>query len=442
MYLGLMMAYFGIESDIATYKKDLDNALDQVAISKLDGLVNIKNTSQVKGEDDTFFSFELEGDFDPRTLKSHLVFSIDDVDNIKIPLINDRGYVFNSTVSESEFMNPGKQHSVKMEYSVVPIFSDSAKIELESQFKNKKLVDKIISRVYKKGEITNIIDVGLRFTPDDKFTIPVFKISPMQNPLNSIKGLKGDIELFVAGVKNKNDYQIKINRSYLDKYKVGKIKYNNTSAKIPLGNLISGKIELTGTRKKDGAKYKTYVQINVQKPIWKYPKTHKKIIYTNSPYQFNGTLKYFDGINDLSRYDLHISGLINKNFVGHSFETGEISKTGDVKIQLYIDDNKIDGMYHTFSVIKPPCPEVSFSKNGNIVTVTAVATGKNNKVNNIIVLKGGRKKGRLELISEDSQEKIYEQNIALKDEPKVKLKILIKSNYCDNEKIEKNFINI
>ena len=59
MYLGLMMAYFGIESDIATYKKDLDNALDQVAISKLDGLVNIKNTSQVKGEDDTFI-FELE----------------------------------------------------------------------------------------------------------------------------------------------------------------------------------------------------------------------------------------------------------------------------------------------------------------------------------------------------------------------------------------------
>ena len=30
MYLGLMMAYFGIESDIATYKKDLDNALDNV----------------------------------------------------------------------------------------------------------------------------------------------------------------------------------------------------------------------------------------------------------------------------------------------------------------------------------------------------------------------------------------------------------------------------
>ena len=49
-------------------------------------------------------------------------------------------------------MNPGKQHSVKMEYSVVPIFSDSAKIELESQFKNKKLVDKI-SRVYKKEKL-------------------------------------------------------------------------------------------------------------------------------------------------------------------------------------------------------------------------------------------------------------------------------------------------
>ena len=37
MYLGLMMANFGIESDIATYKKDLDNALDQVAISKFYG---------------------------------------------------------------------------------------------------------------------------------------------------------------------------------------------------------------------------------------------------------------------------------------------------------------------------------------------------------------------------------------------------------------------
>ena len=61
---------------------------------------------------------------------------------------------------------------------------------------------------------------------------------------------------------------------------------------------------------------------------------------------------------------------------------------------------------------------------------------------NIIVLKGGKKKGKLDLIDEDSQQKVYEQHIVLKNEPKVKLKILIKSNYCDNEKIEKNFINI
>ena len=64
----------------------------------------------------------------------------------------------------------------------------------------------------------------------------------------------------------------------------------------------------------------------------------------------------------MDRYDLHISGLINKNFVGHSFETGEISKTVDVKIESYIDDNKIEGMHHTFSVIKLPCPEIFFSK--------------------------------------------------------------------------------
>jgi hypothetical protein len=442
MYLGLMMAYFGIESDIATYKKDLDSALDQVAISKLDDLVSIKNHSQIKDNKSTFFSLELNGDFDPNNLKSYLVFSEDNKNNIKVPMIKDQGYVFNSIVKESEFSNPGKKHAVKMEYSVKPIFSDSAKIELEKQFKNKKLVDKIINRIYEKGVITNSIDVGLDYTPDAVAPMPAFKISPQQNPLNSIKGLKGDIELFIAGVKSKNDYIIQIDRTVKNKYKIGKITYNNTSSKIPLGNLFSGNVEIKATRKRDGAISKSRVKINVQKPKWKYPKTHKKIIYINSPHEFNGTLKYFDGINDLDRYDLKISGLIKEDFAGHVYEIGEINKTGNIKIQLYIDDNKIDGMEHTFYVVRPPCPEVSFSKNANIVTITAVSTGKGNKVKNIIVLKGGKKKGKLDLIDEDSQQKVYEQHIVLKNEPKVKLKILIKSNYCDNEKIEKNFINI
>ena len=441
MYLGLLMAFFGIESEVADYKKNQERILEQVAISKLDNLVRIKNTSQLKDNDGIFFSLELDGDFNPNSFEGNLLFDNNGKNIIKAPIIIDQGSVFTSSIKESQFEYPGKQHTVKMTYNAKPHFNDATVYELVKEFKDKKLVDKIINNIKKRGVVSNTIDVGLTVVPEAVVALPIFKISPKQNPLNSIKGLKGEIDLFIAGVKNENDYKIEIDANTRRRYKIGKIKYGKTQSKIPLGKLSSGTLEVIGTRKRDSNISVETIQINVQKPKWKYPNHFKKEIYTNSPYVFNGTLIHFDNINDLSRYKLKLSGLVNRTVSNHVYEFDKLIKAGNINIQLFIDDNKIEGMEHNIEVKNPPCPEFTHSQDGKILTLTVKALGKGNVIKNLIILKGGSKKGKPEIVN-DSQEQTYTQIIILRDEPKVKLKVLIKSNYCKNNTIELPLINL
>ena len=74
MYLGLLMAFFGIDSEVAEYKMNQERILEQVAISKLDNLVKINNTSRIKEKENFYFSIELLGDFDPKSFKGNLYY--------------------------------------------------------------------------------------------------------------------------------------------------------------------------------------------------------------------------------------------------------------------------------------------------------------------------------------------------------------------------------
>ncbi len=43
LYIGLLMAFFGIDSEVADYKKRQAKAVEQIAINKLDNLVKVSS---------------------------------------------------------------------------------------------------------------------------------------------------------------------------------------------------------------------------------------------------------------------------------------------------------------------------------------------------------------------------------------------------------------
>ena len=131
-----------------------------------------------------------------------------------------------------------------------------------------------------------------------------FVIEPKQDPLYSIKGLKGKIDLFIGGVENKDDYKLKI-ESDRSEYRNAKIIKANSSSEIIIGSLKrNGQIKVIGTRLRDGNKYEKIIKIQTIKPKWRYPDKLVNEVYFNSPFTFNGTLENFESFDDLKRYSL------------------------------------------------------------------------------------------------------------------------------------------
>ena len=69
------MAFFGIDSEVADYKKRQAKAVEQIAINKLDNLVKVSSSSLSNDGNGMFFTIELEGDFDNESFEGSLLFS-------------------------------------------------------------------------------------------------------------------------------------------------------------------------------------------------------------------------------------------------------------------------------------------------------------------------------------------------------------------------------
>ena len=139
---------------------------------------------------------------------------------------------------------------MQIAYDVEPYFSDSSRAELLLEFGKKELVDEIINNIYSEGSyVQDTLTVGLTIKPD-AVRDATFMIKPLQDPLNSLRGLNGKIELFVAGVESSDDYTLQV-ESDREEYRTPKIKKGNSGAEIILGSLRrNGEVRVIGRRLK------------------------------------------------------------------------------------------------------------------------------------------------------------------------------------------------
>lgn len=441
------MAFFGIDSEVADYKKRQAKAVEQIAINKLDNLVKVSSSSLSNDGNGMFFTIELEGDFDNESFEGSLLFSnkANKDEAFSQQITRDFGSKYFAEVSESLFKNPEKEHEVKLVYTANPIFTDSIYNLLLDDLKDRKLVDEIIHSIENKGIDEKSIDLPNVVIPNAIVDLPAFKISPKQSVLNSIRGLGGKIDLFVAGVKMKNDYDLDIDANTKKKFGINIVK-KKTGALITLSKLKNGIIRIKGTRKKDGRQSNTSVSIKIQEPVWKNSDEHLDEIYTGSPYNFNGLLQNLDRPEDYTKYKLKISGLIKATVNGfHSYKFSGIKNPGEVYIQLYIDGKKLDKMIHKINVVSPPCPEVSYQRIGstNEMIITVEAFGLGNKIKRVRVVEGAETKSSEKAKrKEHSQGYTYERKIFLYDSggDVLELKIFTNDSYCGGQTIKRKAI--
>tara|TARA_B100002051_G_C16705433_1_gene623486 strand:- start:324 stop:1649 length:1326 start_codon:yes stop_codon:yes gene_type:complete len=440
------MAFFGIDSEVADYIENQKKILEQVAKSKLKNLVNIRSQHLNKVKDNFNLSFDLRGDFNEDSFQANLFFKHkeDESDTFSVPLDKEMiGGFYSGLVERSQFGSQNEAYGVQITYEVEPYFSDSSRIALLMDFGKEELVDEIISNIYNEGSIQDTLTVGLTITPDAVLDAE-FVIEPKQNPLNSIKGLKGKIELFVGGVENKDDYKLEIESNRIE-YRNARIIKANSGAEIILGSLKKdGRVKVIGTRLRDGNKNEKIIKLQTFKPNWRYPDRLINEVYFNSPFTFNGTLENFESFDDLKRYSLKVTGLINKTVKNPIIDfDDELQDAGSITIQLLIDGNMISGMRHDIQVKKPPPADIKYlDRDGRSMTLEINAYGRNNKINKLHIQSGASKVGSPE-IKNHTQGQTYTQKIKLKESngPNgVKLKTTVFSNYDPkSQKFEEKF---
>ena len=333
------MAFFGIDSEVADYKKRQQKLLEQIALNKIDNLVKVSSSSLSNDGKEIFFKIDLEGSFEQESFEGSLLFNNHNTSEVfSRKLIRDYGSKYYLDVPTSYFKSPDEEYEVQLVFRANPIFDDSTYNLLLSEINDKKLVDEIIKNIKNKGINEKIIDLPNVFTPTAIVDLPAFKIIPKQSVLNIIRGLNGKIDLIVAGVKMRNDYELEIDASTKKKFGINIVK-QKTGALITLSNPENGIIRMKGIRKKDGEDSFTSVSIKIHEPAWK-EEPRIDPVYVNDFYEFDGLLKNLDKKEDFTRYKLKVSGLEKTTINGeYKYKSKKLLSEGEIRIQLYIDGN-------------------------------------------------------------------------------------------------------
>ena len=125
-----------------------------------------------------------------------------------------------------------------------------------------------------------------------------------------------------------------------------------------------------------------------------------------------------DTPDDYGRYKLKIDGLVETTTKDHTYEFEGLSSTGEIRIQLYIDNNEIPNMVHTIKVLSPPCPDVIYQRIGKSSELNIIvnAYGAGNRIKKVHVVKGAKtKKSSKAEKKEHEQGYTYKRKIFLKE---------------------------
>lgn len=395
LYLGLLMAFFGIDSEVVDYQKNQEKLLAQAVIGRLDNLVTLGKYEKIPNDDNVKFIIPLNGDYDPTKFEGNLVFT--NQNNSESKIITDLNQtetfnIFSAVISNDKLQND--PYRVSINYETKPIVNESIYSRLMEQFESEEIVDKLIEKIEKQSNVNGELDMALVYNKNEVDEKAVFKITP-QNigkdlNVNGIAGAKAVITFIVSGIKNNSDYKVQINDNDVKRYGIVIKKDKDVGLlRLIVNRFKKGNLAVSAKRNTDGTASNTSrLKFNVKKPEWKTMPSDE--IYVGDSFDFDGTLKGIDSPADKNRYSFDITGtpfnslLKESGWPTFSLEGSKFKSPGNFSIQLRLDGNKISQMIHKVRIKKIPTPTITYKVKGNKVTVIATAYGSKNKVKNLL----------------------------------------------------------
>ena len=417
MYLALLMAFFGIEAEVADYQDSQERILERIAVEMISDIVQPANFiyEHTNDEDDLTITGSLYGDFIEDELKAELVFENTEkpeIENLSVALVpfesqsTGIGLSYASTVIKSSFFGNSinDKLKVKLAFETPPQFSDSTRGELIDALGKESLADKIINRINEQGIIRDTVDLAMTLVPISVAESLPFNII-VPSLYSAINGSRGDLTVNLRGVNRASGYELNINSETRKRFGIS-ISKRNQKAIIKLGKVQNGNISISARRLSDGDVTRKIVRINAVEPEWKSENPSKAFV--NCPIEFDGTLKYMDRPEDDPRYSFRISsdGGISpsppSSIDGRSWRSDSFSGSGEIRLQLLIDGNEIPGMVHTIEIDKPGDPVMTVSKlSSGRREIRIESFGCGNTIGKVWVL-GGLKSGTFTKKSENS----------------------------------------
>ena len=459
MYLALLMAFFGIEAEVADYQDAQERILERVALDMISDIVQPANFiyEHTNDDNDLMITGSLFGDYDPDDLTAELVFeNIENISANKLSALLSHnesqstgiGIAYESSIVNKEAFfgkSVNDMLEVQLAFETTPEFSDSTRNDLIDALGRPKLADKIINRIKEQGVIRDTIDLAMTLVPrGDDPGLPFNLIVP--SLFSAIRGSRGEIPINLRGVKRASSYAISINNETRNRFGIT-INKRSQKAILNLSKVETGNITVTARRLTDDKEAREVIKVRAVDPVWKYENDSKAFV--DCPIEFYGTIMYVDRPEDVNRYSFRISSDAGVTpsppslIEGHSWLGESFSGSGEIRLQLLIDGNEIPGMVHTIDIDRAGDPVMTVEKlPSGRRKIRIESFGCGNTIENVLVL-GGLKAGTFTKESQDLRSQgeieVWEGDLAT-DEMKVEIQLMVQTKDGNQTRIKKTVL--
>jgi len=364
IYLATIISFFAIEGEVKNYKKRQKDIVEVISREKIEQLVNIDRVEPVNDTDSLTLNVKLVGYFDAHSLEG--VINFDPVGNdsanqyeshafpLSISTSSSEGW-FTARIPKAVFGDYGAiPYNVTAEVKVSPAFSEEVRHRWLADYKDEKVVNKLIESIDRVGQISLVKSLPNAIVPSGGGNLSPFTLQTAKSEYSALVGLGWEVQVFVGGVNTRDDFHIEITE--------GASLVQNETVNVPEMEISgqatkSGRITLVGTRSSDNEQDTVAFDIQVRPPIWVRTPTTREV-YIGEQYTFDGSL--LDIPSEIMQVKVTGTGIAEPERLipGARAMMSTFENEGNLFFQVLVNGVEIPEMNHAVIIKTPPPPEI------------------------------------------------------------------------------------
>ena len=390
IYLATIISFFAIEGEVRNYKERQKDIVEVISREKIEQLVNIDRVEPVNEADSLTLNVKLIGYYDAETLEGVVRFDPVDTSNSKMfdshtfPLSiltsSNPGWYY-ARIPKIVFGEYGAiPYNVTAEIDVSPAFNEAVRHRWLADYKDEKVVNKLIETIDRVGQISLIKSLPNAIVPSGGGNLSPFTLQTAKSQYSALVGLGWEVQIFVGGVNSKEDFHIEIIE--------GAALVQDEIVDVPEMKISgqaknNGRITLIGTRTSDNEQDTVAFDIQVRPPIWVRTPTTREV-YIGEQYTFDGSLLDIPSENMQVKVTGSVIAESDRLIPGARASMETFEEEGNLFFQVLVNGVEIPEMNHSINIKTPPPPGIKLLSrepaNSNNLVFELITFGKINEV--------------------------------------------------------------